>query len=891
MPDEAERGTRRARGRIGIDEPKLRALLDRDCKEGTIVAARDNKINRRHYAQLLGCTHSNLVRFTGVFAEYERAFDVVTGPTRHLADMRKWLTDAFEACELETRDNRVDRIAFETRFGLRGGTFVTRHQDIRALLEEFDARVVNEAYLPKARQLELGRVATVLTEHSLLNKDRLTINLVELARVSDVPKIRFSEGKFAELIANRTATIRLKAEANELDPLVHGRVFPFSNLCDVWPQNFLQRIGGRFKKTAPSLAKETVKSAHLSLTDALAWIGASSNESCLATVAEANEHDRILSGDHWEDALFAYRDHLVSSIKSHAATEASVDTAIARLRASLQLLSPGGPVPETSIPLFGVKYSRRRRGHLRSVAEATSALPGEAPQDYVEFARQFFGKIEISTELGFEQDDVEAFLAALGSELTSSKVLPADPASAIRAVLERRLEVLRTHAWRIIEEGMSAYERGIDLLNNSDIDASYFETEYLKPPADMHKRRQWVRNLFPSRKGAGEQQADRGLANLLRVVVDKFGGIPPLGGGYAPGPYGQFFAKRYLEHGGVEAIVPLLTPSPHACGAVLTAYLADSGANVSVGRTLERNCSEPSEVPGHVRVTGHKARAGGKPIIVDLPLESSSVKGIHWLASVSARLEAAATEDSDRLLLMRIGGRVQLMTPHWYTDWFKKFAASIPGLESTLLVPSMLRPSVLLLAALKNEGRLQTGMAIAQHGRVVSQGYQQKWPTRILYDDNMRRFLAAFEVLVASNVDNAASKMGLSQEEFEARLHALRPTGLGTFCKDPRGRPGEQGNSCSTLDCWNDCPHLAIIAEVEAVAMLQLWQRSLRNCQPEWERDHIERWDKVWLPWLCLTDAVEEKMARGPMLKTWNEAKARALQIAAQPNYVPPKPW
>lgn len=891
MADEAERETRRARARIGIDEQRLRALLNRDCKAGTIVAARQNKISRSHYARLLGCTHSNLVRFSSVFAEYERALDVVTGPTRHLADMREWLTDAFKACELETRDNKVDRIAFQTRFGLRGGTFVTRHQDIRALLEEFDARVVSEGYLPKAKQLELGRVASALTEHSLLNKDRLTINLVALARVSDVPKTRFVEGKFAELIASRTATIRLNAEASELDPLVHGRVFPFSHLSDLWPQTFLQRIGGRFKKTAPSLAKDTVKSAHLSLTGALAWIGASSNENCRAIVAEANEHDQILSGDHWEDALFAYRDHLVSGIKTRIATEASVDTAISRLRASLQLLSTSKLVPETSIPLFGVKYSRRRRGHLRSVAEASLAAPEKSLQDYVEFARQYFNKTEISTELGIEQHDVEAFLAVLGSELTSSKELPADPASAIREVLERRLEAIRIHAWQIIEEAMSAYERGIELLNSSDVDASFFETEYLKPPADMHKRRQWIRNLFPSRKDAGEQQADRGLANLLRVVVDKFGGIPPLGGSNSPGPYGQFFAKRYLEHGGVDAIVPLLTPSPHACGAVLTAYLADSGANVSVGRTLDRNCLESSEVPDHVRVTGHKARADGKPIIVDLSLESSSVKGIHWLASVGGRLEAAATEDSDRLLLMRIGGRVQLMTPHWYTDWFKRFTASTPGLESTLLVPSMLRPSVLLLVALKNEGRLRTGMAIAQHGLVVSQGYQQKWPTRMLYDDNMRRFLAAFEVLVASNVDNAASKMGLSQEEFEARLHALRPTGLGTFCKDPRGRPGEQSNSCSTLDCWNDCPHLAIIAEVEAVAMLQLWQRSLRDCQAEWERDHIERWDRVWLPWLCLTDAVEEKMVRGPMLKIWNDAKARALQVAAEPGYVPPKPW
>ena len=136
----------------------------------------------------------------------------------------------------------------------------------------------------------------------------------------------------------------------------------------------------------------------------------------------------------------------------------------------------------------------------------------------------------------------------------------------------------------------------------------------------------------------------------------------------------------------------------------------------------------------------------------------------------------------------------------------------------------------------------------------------------------------------------AAAKLGINPEQFEARLGNLQATGLGTFCRDARGRSGAENAHCSTIDCWNDCPNMLIVAEVEAIAALQLWQTALRKAQPEMERDQPERWDRVWLPWLCLTDVVEEKMVRG-MIKIWNSATKRAQEISLQPGYVPAKPW
>ena len=326
-------------------------------------------------------------------------------------------------------------------------------------------------------------------------------------------------------------------------------------------------------------------------------------------------------------------------------------------------------------------------------------------------------------------------------------------------------------------------------------------------------------------------------------------------------------------------------------GAILTLYLCESGANVSVGRTLDRDCIEESDLENYARITGCKARAEGKPIYVDLPATSPAVKAINWLLSAGRRLEAAAKDDRDRLLVMRVGSRIQLMTSHWFTAWFKKFAANISSLKDIKLLPSMIRPSVLLLAALSNDGRLAVGMAIGQHGSAVTKGYQNKWPTRLLYDENIQRFQTAFESLILSSVEDAAAHLGITVEQFEDRLGNLRATGLGTFCKDHRGRPGEQSESCSKINCWDDCPHLLIVAELEAIAALQLWQAALLLAQPDWERDRPDRWEAVWLPWLCLTIVVEEKMVRGHLLKFWNDARRYADQLSAQPSFIPPKPY
>lgn len=877
-------------------EPKLskalRALLEADFELGELPGSLEGKINRTHYAAKLGCTPSALTPFVTVFAEFERRSDFVTGPMRHFPAMRAWLKESFEAGELIVRAGKIDRTAFAKRFGLRGGTFFSVHPEIRDLFEEYDARVELEGYIPAVQKDELERLRKALAAQPELNKDRLTINAKTLSSVAKVPQRRFRDRHFAEAIATTQAGITARAMASKIDPYFHDRVFCFSGLLASWGADFVERVAVRFKQVISGVSKNSSANLYLMLLNALEWIASSDISHCQAIVAEARYRGRITDSKEWEEALFAYRKHLIDCVASGRMTGTSVDTMIQTLRTSVQALSSGGVVPRLEDSFRSVKYSRRRAGRVRSLAEAPGH--GQDATDYVAFARAHFEDARKALEIDVGTEDSEPFFAGIGQELKTASGLPDDPSMAVKIVLERRLDALRERAKAIVEEAELLYERGQELIAKSNIDCDKFRREYLDTGLSDYRKRNIVRDLF-SGYSANGKEFELGVANLLTYIDQMFGSVAPSAG--RPDPvYGNFFQSRYLNFGGISAIAPMLGPEASAVGAVLTLYLIDSGANVSVGRTLNRECTEASDMEGFRRITGHKARAKGKPIIVDLPEDASSVRAIDWLLSAGRRLPehvehlSRSGSDDDRLFLMRLAGRVQLMTPHWYRSWFKQFTASIPSLATLNLTPNMIRPSVLLHASLSNDGRLMTGMAWAQHTQGVAQGYQQKWPTRRRYDQMVREFLVSFESLVMKNVPAAADKLGITIEQFEARLGNLQATGLGTFCLDGRGRPGAGGTSCSTVDCWNDCPNMLIVAEVEAIASLQLWQAALRQAQPEMERDQPERWDEVWLPWLCLTDVVEEKMAR-QMIKIWKAATKRASEISSQPGYVPARPW
>lgn len=749
---------------------------------------------------------------------------------------------------------------------------MTRHPDIRKLFESFDARASNEGYTPAAWDDELARLKDALAGGATLDKDRLHVNRVALASTIGIDVGRLGLPRYDSLISAKDREILNQAMSSRIDPFLHDRVHAFSDLMPIWPRAFLERVGIRFKQVLAAYAPDTTKQQHLRMLSLLSWIGTNDHASCRAVLSEARQHNRVLSEDHWEDAVFAWRDTVVATVAAGRRAHGGADAIIATMRSVLGHMASGRILPALS-DLPGIKRAARRVRHLDSLVEL--APSAETGRETIEFARRVL--TETASRIGVETGrDDQKFLASI--QVNDND----DPAETVRALLQLRLDAVRNRAASIMSAARSDFKLGCDLLKSANVDPAAFMRSYRDRSISDHRRQLLVGEFFPP--ATSEENLAIGRGNLLALIQADQGGIPPP----ADGPDGQFFGKRYNAYGRKSMFERLLGVHRDAAAAALTLYLVDSGANISVGRTLDADALENSDLAGHRRITGIKSRAQGKPIVIDLPEDGQAIRALEWLQARLAPLAARASpEDVDRLMLTVVGTRIGLMEPWWFTGWFKNFASDLPCLAGIDATPNMLRPSVLLHAALSNDGRLAVGMAIGQHGLAVTQGYQEKHPVRLIYDEHVRRFQTAFETLVLAAVPEAAALLGVDDEVLAERLKALRPTGLGTFC----AAPSDQGSPCSSVDCWNDCPHLAIVAEVEAIATLRLWQASLRECAADWERDRPERWEACWLPWLCLVDAVEHRMSRGTLLPIWNRAGRRADEIAATAGYTPPKPW
>lgn len=874
-----------------LAEVRVDILAGRGPKLG-----RGGKLHREHYAERLGVDAAQLGR---VCRTILGTLDSEHGASSHaevrIDEMRRWLEQQYDQRTLPVREGKIDRRLFQHEFGFKGGTFMVRYPKIRALFDEFDARAVAENYCPAALDASLQRLRHALADMPELNKDRLSISRPALEKTLGISVSRLSRSPFIEEIRLYEGKITHRAKQCLIDPFLADRVFVFSDLADKWGRGFLTKVGVQFKKAfGHTKDKSHLKSRYLAFRSLLLWVGDANHPACGAVVSSAVNNQPIGQFE-WEQAVFAYREHVVSELKQKVRSKLQADATIGSIRRILDQMDP--VLPNLKTELAGIKHARAFVAHRGSLAEATATAITPAGAKYIEFANSMLRQAADRFKVEIENDEAVNFTSVLAAEMERFNDLPSDLGHAVLVVLNRRLTAIHDAASLVIDRARTDLEQGANLLAQARIDADEFYQEYVWRRSRNQPRKELLRQWFPDPASfmgdAAEDARNSALANLFALATDKFDGfLPGLSSARALADFGQFFQKRYTELGTKESLGRFLNPDRNAAGAALTLYLVESGANVSVGRTLELDCIEVASQPGYKLITGHKSRAKGKPIYAELPAEASSIRALEWYAAQSARIRAKASQEEARYLFVHhVGERWQLVTPHWYTSWFKSFASAIPALDQVDVAPSMMRPSVLLKAALENDGRLQVGRAIGQHSEAVTRGYQEKLPIRLLRDQHMRRFQRHFETRVLQNVANVARNLGISADEFEQRIDQLQATGLGTFCVDPLARPGLEGEQCKSVDCWRDCPQLLIVANVEAIALLQIWRTSLEDARGAWERDHPERWGEVWLPWLCLTEVVEKRMSRGTLLTTWRQAQDRAAEIVSDPNFIAPRPF
>src|SRR6185295_6190933 len=166
--------------------------------------------------------------------------------------------------------------------------------------------------------------------------------------------------------------------------------------------------------------------------------------------------------------------------------------------------------------------------------------------------------------------------------------------------------------------------------------------------------------------------------------------------------------QQVRRFGGPEAVQAHLFPHAQLTNAVLVIILCDTGANVSVARTLSKNCLENSENQEYKIITGTKRRSCGKLIVDELPA-IDPVHGVSCVFAVETYLrisesirKLASPKDLNFLFLRPLSysrfksAGVSSLNDTIPIRWFRRFRKEHKEISALPLQLKMIRPSVLM---------------------------------------------------------------------------------------------------------------------------------------------------------------------------------------------------
>jgi len=871
-------------------------LLNQQIVDGCIQRSRGGKLDRSFISDQLGFGRSNIFNYANLVSDYEIAVGGVESVHEaKIPAMRQWLEQSMADRTLKVRDRKLERRQLFAEFGLGDNSLVLiRYPRIAELVEGFDEKIRSTFYWPLETDATLEGIRAVLADDPPLDKDGITISRLALEAQFGLSPGQASRPPFAEIIKIAEDQLRVELASDKLVAMMFGRIFRFEKLvAQGWSVSYATRLRDSFLRVYRSARdKDAAKRYFFAIEQLMTFVSRSDARTCELVkkgLESRQPMDRLERS--WTIVTQLYRDSLIVRY----AEASSANRVVSDTNSIIRTLANDGVLPKLDLPL--IQFSENNPTHLATVVEARPEGGAKRSKphvdDYLVFAMSMLEKSAKTYEIDIALSDSGEFQAALREELEREDFTAADnPATLILRILDRRLALIEAAAIKVLKDCQQEWEYGQGLLVRGRDPGEEWHAIIDSNRKFEHDRKVLLRKHFPN----GEDSREQGIANLLAVVAKRYGHIYPSN---APGgrAEGQFFQKRALEYGGAMTLQSYLTPTSKALGAIITLYLLAGGSNVSVGRTLRFKCIEECEEPNHSTISGVKAKAKGKPIFSTLHDRSNTVQAIRWLQGATKFLhdsygDSDSFEDPGQLFVYRgRGGKFKLIEEWAYRDEFKRIIATVPELAGLSLTPNMLRPSILLQAALSSNGTTRLSMALAQHSSGVHKDYVDRSPYRFIHDVEIRHYMTQLETVVISGIEDVHAFLGISFEDFEKRIDKVMRTGLGTICADRHGRPGNDGAICTSLDCWNNCPQLLVIANAEDMAILQIWQYSLRAVEDDWLATRPDRWAEVWLPWLTFCDVVEEKMRRGPYAAIWSQATGLADSVKSNPNFRPMRPF
>lgn len=313
--------------------------------------------------------------------------------------------------------------------------------------------------------------------------------------------------------------------------------------------------------------------------------------------------------------------------------------------------------------------------------------------------------------------------------------------------------------------------------------------------------------------------------------------------------------------------------------------------------TLGVDRLESSDVPNHTRITGNKGRSGGKNIFDELP---NNIKDSELISAVSALktlrqsvglLKLNVPESEQRIFTYcKRGKLVNGIFESAYRTEFASLCKRSEILRHLKIVPSMIRPSVLLLMQLEDPSNSSLVTVKAHHeSESTTAGYTNKLPYRVVMEQEMLKFQSTMEIILLTTSNQ------MEEKEKKARLGAARKTGLGVFCKNNEIEDDNGGKStCTEVQNCHSCKHgrMMVSADVESISDMIIWREALDRNEQEWLSRNPLRWEKVWVPWQAFMSVVlDEKMARGKLSFIKKQALELAVGTMKKTEFRMPVPW
>jgi len=822
---------------------------------------------------------------------------------KEVSAIRKHLNSLRELGKLPVNElGKLNRKAVMSEFGLpkNQSTAIAeqRAPKLKTLFSEYDDIIQSDGYSQYTGDAffeELKHVLDGDDEDLVLDSSSRVISIKWLAKKLDtgVGKIKTSPVLMSQ-IEKRTEVLHRAQQQGKTQksfnvfgsPHInlgstpfsckHQRVYSFHSLVNLYGLRFTEKIGTAFIAITNGCATGTAKNKYLTIKRFFEWIAEPSNID--SEVFELLKSDKKVS-----QSLFG--------------------KACMRYRASVLQESPNKNLNLSVITEFGSarvlpKYTFKQKGrtvsdkaHKPSLVEASIKKEDKDLLENVLIDSAKYRDIEISTG-----KDTQAFLDTLLIERTTNPDLPEDFTEAIHEITQSRLLEIRVAASKIFNDWKSIREQGIELIKSANVDTEEFAEKLEKRTNSTRVWSDYLSNVLPI------DNKPQMMCNLLAIIAANYASTPP---NTATTGY-QMWNKKYQLVGGIEHVAAHLIPTRKALSAALTLYLCESGANVAVALTLLRDCVQPSNVEYHKKVVGRKERSHGKAIYDDLATKTtddeciSAVSALDYIAKTLNSGNATVDSDNESLAMHFQSGRLQLLTEFAFRDEFKAICNTSEYLKKFNLVPSMIRPTVLLDIQLQDPANLGVAQLMAQHEQgATTEGYTNKLPHRIRMESHILDYQKTLEFVMTSGEDEPHTKLDVSEEEWEVRRESAQRTGFGVFCSDRIiiDASGKK-SKCNEVEHCVQCKHsdskkrMWVSADPESISDMIIWRTSLEQHEKAFTAKNIDRWEDVWVAWQAFYFVVlEQKMTRGKLSAIKKEAIDIANKKMSDESFVFPEPW